>query len=763
MSGSVKGKSNAGVVNSHGYHRRNVSDSNALNKGWTAAGAPPVRREARMVPPPRMRERAFKPLPPPPRTQTANAPRRSSSLRQPPARPSRQQVTARDPPAKRPSLKSIGSDGPFNPRTSTRLSLASSDPGTNSIYEKPTIESLKRQGANDLTNFGFSDDVRKFILEAEQAFESEEDLKFNPLDSSSRERSVSRKRQSGRKGAARPVFASRPSTRPLSTARKSAASGQRTSRGSSTSRPLKSTTTAPGNMDSTNVKPLPPVPRRASTVAAKRSSTIKKRQPVPTRSKGTWETRMEAKGTKWGLSEGMTDILSGQRFKKVEVDEMLTPDRLMRLKSQQEDEEARSSTESLGKTLTSPHLAKTPLGNTIQTHAGNSKPGRSNSWIDVEVESPDELIGANVPPVQAKLATFSLSTNDEEYGEEVPIMIQGVSDDEDMPSPYPGILGGPELESQPPTPPPRSARRLPTPAATPGVSSAGLRVTFSAVDNKSPSIAPSTDSMYTDASFSPGPATPLSPMPPLPPNPIERKLNAAEDEANIYLRSTPYTMTQPSFEHGPITFSKAEVGKGAMKMDETMDWTAFQMAILGGANDIGDIVDDYEDTRLADDLVEWFDDHGFEDWGRMINEDEAMRELEDEEPSEAELHDLKATTAPQAARGSISSASSSTSSLSSDMSATSAAPQPLNIRRKRPPLPTLTSRCLPSRDGSLGNSMQSLVKTPAVEGRSPMVVGDTGPGGVHESVADAPMGFNLNNDLGDFLQYEAEYAYATDL
>jgi hypothetical protein len=52
----------------------------------------------------------------------------------------------------------------------------------------------------------------------------------------------------------------------------------------------------------------------------------------------------------------------------------------------------------------------------------------------------------------------------------------------------------------------------------------------------------------------------------------------------IFLPAAPFTLTIPAFRHGHIRLNKADLlaGKSTAAFDNTLDWTAFQMAIIGG-------------------------------------------------------------------------------------------------------------------------------------------------------------------------------------
>ncbi|KAI3399964.1 hypothetical protein diail_5120 [Diaporthe ilicicola] len=97
-----------------------------------------------------------------------------------------------------------------------------------------------------------------------------------------------------------------------------------------------------------------------------------------------------------------------------------------------------------------------------------------------------------------------------------------------------------------------------------------------------------------------------------------------EDDEYLYFKSTPFTVNMPAFEHGRIRLAKADlVNAGAINSlesrllsspDETLDWTAFQMAILGGAGDFFSDPSDFcardAQEELVDDLCDWLEGFG---------------------------------------------------------------------------------------------------------------------------------------------------------
>lgn len=112
---------------------------------------------------------------------------------------------------------------------------------------------------------------------------------------------------------------------------------------------------------------------------------------------------------------------------------------------------------------------------------------------------------------------------------------------------------------------------------------------------------------------------------PATPTKVNEKLCFDEDDEHMFLASTSLTATMPSFQHGRIRLAKADlVNTGTINSlesklltspDETLDWTAFQMAILGGAGDLFSDPDNFlsrdAQEEMVDDLCDWFEDLGF--------------------------------------------------------------------------------------------------------------------------------------------------------
>ncbi|CAK7201303.1 hypothetical protein SEUCBS139899_004006 [Sporothrix eucalyptigena] len=95
----------------------------------------------------------------------------------------------------------------------------------------------------------------------------------------------------------------------------------------------------------------------------------------------------------------------------------------------------------------------------------------------------------------------------------------------------------------------------------------------------------------------------------------------------VYLSATPFSLVMPTYRHGPIRLNRSDLEElrsnsrnsyegdhrrpNIATVDETLDWTAFQMAILGGAGDFFHDSIDYGhisavESDEAKQLADWF-------------------------------------------------------------------------------------------------------------------------------------------------------------
>lgn len=89
-----------------------------------------------------------------------------------------------------------------------------------------------------------------------------------------------------------------------------------------------------------------------------------------------------------------------------------------------------------------------------------------------------------------------------------------------------------------------------------------------------------------------------------------------EDESHVYLQSTPYTLTTPHFRHGPIVLEKPARLKRAIENN----WTDLLEIFLLGDSDL--LYKDYnaENAMFAEDITSWFDTFGFSGYGELVPE-----------------------------------------------------------------------------------------------------------------------------------------------
>ncbi|KAM9873764.1 hypothetical protein VDGL01_12158 [Verticillium dahliae] len=134
---------------------------------------------------------------------------------------------------------------------------------------------------------------------------------------------------------------------------------------------------------------------------------------------------------------------------------------------------------------------------------------------------------------------------------------------------------------------------------------------------------------YASSPSTPSPATPSPSAPSLPSRPLvteptwpTHRFAPSDDGDALHLRSTPYSLNMPTFCHGCVRIPKPGFVLYADVMpDKTLDWTAFQVAILGGAGDFfSDSLDPMHssDDDELEDITTWFDDFGFKSEGRLV-------------------------------------------------------------------------------------------------------------------------------------------------
>ncbi|KPM45863.1 hypothetical protein AK830_g607 [Neonectria ditissima] len=459
--------------------------------------------------------------------------------------------------------------------------------------------------------------------------------------------------------------------------------------------------------------PLAPPIRRASVKKPMRNKSIKKSS-----FGGSRRRRSLIPGPRWALSENMTGILTGQRFKRIEADEMLTSKQLEQLKINRE--QALIQKEKLSK-------ARRSSDSTSSLRSENpDTPAEPFHLQDLPERIGAAGVKAATTFVEAAPSSVALDRDVDVIHEDFSLPSNGLRDDGNSDCLRRQLTdeneaSNTDADSIPLLPPKNPARFGASPHHAPLSSVPEVLVT--------------------------------PPQKPLPKPPKKQRaqrvpsLKTEEKDGILHLKSTPFTLTKPLFRHGPITVSKTEVCQGVKAMDDTLDWTSFQMAILCGAGDLFQDLTQEEDAKQVDDITAWFGSFGFETHGQLISEDVPAPSL----------------------RGSTLSSTPSTVDMDMDLPIPVGSEYPSGFWNSPSSGPSTSKEKFYNNTGLkrwMGEgrpkryTSRSSMDSPPLSPMLPLVVpaGDLHGGDTAEPV---PMGFNLHHDLGDFLRWEAENVYAT--
>lgn len=463
--------------------------------------------------------------------------------------------------------------------------------------------------------------------------------------------------------------------------------------------------------------PAPPVhsPRRnipaTSSVKrkkSKKSKKVKAMKPMKPHRKPTTPKSAAKSGPRWTLSDNVTELFSGKFFHRVEVDEMLTPSqleayRLRRMSIMQSEK----STETLDT-----ESSDTP----VEPFHLDDLPSRIGSaGVNVNEDAPTETtpVAPTFEPVVKQ--NFALEGRKEEDDVNEISTTTSQMDTGEGPMQFKNATF--------PTPPLRHTARF----------------AVRSQRNALPSIPESTVAS--------------TPQTDLPGQNFEGSQNIVADSNYLFLQSSPFSVTSPRYRHGPIRLAKsdfiADVKVGA---EEGLDWTAFQMAISGGAGDWLSESDDTIRRREAeevDELVDWFGSLNFKTPGNLVTQDfevpsptsttsgedysdVSYTEIEKDNPYSPH-HQWQRLRRKAAAEG---------RQLDLDMSGLELDTSKMRLDDQ-------------SKEYGRRESYASLPQSPMLDLRVIRT-----PDGDDMDVV--PMGYNLGHDLGDFLKWEAEHAYAGD-
>ncbi|KAK1595877.1 uncharacterized protein LY79DRAFT_667824 [Colletotrichum navitas] len=323
-------------------------------------------------------------------------------------------------------------------------------------------------------------------------------------------------------------------------------------------------------------------PALSSGFGAPMPSALEARGKKPKESK--WLRATAKESPRWQLGE---NIISGQFFRKVEVDELLTPDRLESLRMEREAQSQPRRSSDTQRTISTDD-SETPL-EPFHLQDLPSRIGAAGVKVtvppaaDVVVPpSPLNLRGRLEPAPKEKSSRRKKPVTKEEYEGE-------------------GTLTNGEV-GVPPPPAKNPARFL-------ARSQAPLLPTIPEVIVTTPGTG----------------GTPIDRSNKM----AARNFAPVDKDGFVFFHSTYYTLNHAMFRHGPIRFPRTEVVKG-MKIDpdDTLDWTAFQMAILGGAGYLSSDSTDFTqlpENEEAADLASWFDGFCFDSPGTLITIDKQAR------------------------------------------------------------------------------------------------------------------------------------------
>ncbi|KYK57550.1 hypothetical protein DCS_04561 [Drechmeria coniospora] len=483
-----------------------------------------------------------------------------------------------------------------------------------------------------------------------------------------------------------------------------------------------------------------PSPRTVPTRKSSVSKSRKRKQKMAGKQSSPRAAKLQAKAARLAMSESVSNLIQGQRFRRIVADEMLTPARMDEMRRAREREQAQSET-----TLRLECRSSNGSCQSVGTDQSDTplEPFHLESLVSsIEASSEHTPPGAGEPKEQASPEQASPERplpRTSEHEEQAPAALtehrvfradhslqqRGSRED--------GWRRG-EKESDErmtladfafPVIPPRYAGRQ------------GSRAQMARLPTI-PEITGSNEGQTTG---------------------ILDGDSSDNDEA-VFLRGTALSSANRSFRHGHIVCHKRGVTReqAEAEVDETVDWTAFQMAILGGAGDLVSGMYEDDQNRMADEMVAWFDTFGFESHGELVS------------------------GAVSSARNSSQSASSSSpSTVQSDTELPIPVQSESRARRHGyddvvhfGSMPdALDALSIFRGDGRRRWTMEGPPKSSARKGSAghrarprPLVVGGEtvdGEGvGVPERAAEViPMGCNMMNDLDDFLRWEAAYMHGS--
>ncbi|KAI1425111.1 hypothetical protein F5Y12DRAFT_714579 [Xylaria sp. FL1777] len=447
-------------------------------------------------------------------------------------------------------------------------------------------------------------------------------------------------------------------------------------------------------------------PKRKNSKKFRRARSMR-----PTR-KPTTPKQAVKSGPRWTLTENVSELLTGKLFHRIEADEMLTPDQIEAFKQQRI---TKLQVEKMAEALEQELAAMEPF------HF-DSPPAR--------VGSAGVKTAMTMPVEEKPVSAFASDMVQRDFLFER----QHKSNTFPLPPRHRPVLHKSNTNST------TSSRH---------VRSSSRRIMTELPIIPETSITPRTSG---DLYFS---------------NDSDASLGNTSTSEYVYLPSPRFSLITPAFQHGPIRLSKCDLLPDVrLGHDESLDWTAFQMAISGGAGDLFSDSDDAlyrrEEEEIAD-ITEWWDSWHFESTGELVTSDSEASSprstLSGDEIPDLSYSEIESDNANSPRlRWRDAQSKTGVPGLQLDLDFTE--------EKKR-----TSSQYLKGGRGNTNDtwrqdgekkqvtanrqSVNSLPPSPMLDLR--VIRSDSG-----DDLDVVPMGYNLGHDLGDFLKWEAEHAFAGD-
>lgn len=360
-----------------------------------------------------------------------------------------------------------------------------------------------------------------------------------------------------------------------------------------------------------------PVPKSIVASKTKKTNAPKQKKhlssPKPSR-KSLPHPHTSARWNLGDVTASMADVFTGKMFSKLEVDEMLTPDRRQQLEEKAKlENERKASIE----TAQSAEAAKDVEEiSPIERSHERSHELDGNQIFEVESTSPSE-------PFHLENLLPRFNNSDPSQKSNSADLDTAVSGAFEIPEksqqtarkPLPDLPGLNDLDIDAieqafedlnfPSPPRDSPPRVPRSRSNTGATNLLPTIPEININNTTSGHSPKR-SLSQDSDYS-------------------QDSQASSMNDYVELPSTPFTLTSPLFRHGKIRLEQVyRNNRDSITGPEDLDWTAFQMAISGTMDDGGLGMEEENiweaDEAELDGILDWWTGFGYQGIGRMVNE-----------------------------------------------------------------------------------------------------------------------------------------------